>query len=346
MRSLRRSMLVFVLVLGLSLSGFVVFAHAAESEEVITWKLQAAYPIGTSVTMHGVEWAKAIERMTSGRLKVEILPPGAMCGPKNIINFLEKGVFDAAVSYGGFHTGLIPESDLEISLPLSARSWDEGWDAIYNRGLGEVIQEAYDEHNIKWYPAPGDVNYHFATNFPVKKLSDLKGKKIRALGVFGKYVEALGAVPVVVPGSEMYMAMKLGTIDGAIYGSTGLTDLKLREVVKYYTRPTAAQINLSLYINKDSLAKLPEDLRVIVEEGTRYIMDDTAMRYTTENKKALADAVKLGYTEVTTLPEEELAKMRKLVKPIWDELAAKSPRMKKGVEIIKKQMADLGRPME
>ena len=46
------------------------------------------------------------------------------------------------------------------------------------------------------------------------------------------------------------------------------------------------------------------------------------------------------------LPEEEMAKMRALVKPIWDELAAKSPRMAKGVEIIKAQMRDLGRPMD
>ena len=37
--------------------------------------------------------------------------------------------------------------------------------------------------------------------------------------------------------------------------------------------------------------------------------------------------------------------MRKLVAPIWDELAAKTPRMKKGVDILKKQMEDLGRPM-
>ena len=75
------------------------------------------------------------------------------------------------------------------------------------------------------------------------------GRQIRALGVYGKYVQKLGASAVVVPGAEMYMAMKLGTIDGAIYGATGLQDVKLHEVVKYYTLPTAAQIALSLLVN-------------------------------------------------------------------------------------------------
>jgi TRAP-type C4-dicarboxylate transport system substrate-binding protein len=335
---------VWMVVVGLVLA--VTLGTNAWATGQIKWRMQASYPIGTSVTMHGVEWAKAIEKLTNGRLKVEILPPGAMCEVKDIISFLEKGVFECAVTYGGFYTGLIPETDLEIGLPMGWRFWDEAWDAFYNRGLGEVIQAAYDEHGIKWYPTAADCYYHFNTNFPVTKLEDLKGKKIRALGIFGKYVERLGCSVVVVPGAEMYMAMKLGTIDGAIYGATGLQDIKLYEVVKYYTLPTAAQIALSLLISKSALEKLPPDLRAIVETGTRYILQDTANRYITECKESLNKSVRMGAVKISELPETEIAKMRELVKPLWDELAAKSPRMKKGVEILKQQMRDLGRPMD
>jgi len=330
---------VLVLVFGLSVSGYA-------EQKVYKWKMQASYPVGTSVTMHGVEWAKAIENLTNGRLKVEILPPGAMCDVKDIVSYLEKGVFDCSLTYGGFYTGLIPETDLEIGLPQGHRSWDEVWDAMYNRGLGDIIREAYAEHNIVWYPCAADCYYHFNTNFPVAKLDDLSGKKIRALGVYGKYVQKLGCSVVVVPGAEMYMAMKLGTIDGAIYGATGLQDIKFHEVVKYYTLPTAAQIALSLLINKNSLEKLPPDLRKVVEVGTRYILEDTSNRYITECKDSLTKSVNMGSVEICQLPEGEMAKMRALVKPIWDELAAKSPRMAKGVDIIKKQMRDLGRPMD
>jgi TRAP-type C4-dicarboxylate transport system substrate-binding protein len=149
-----------------------------------------------------------------------------------------------------------------------------------------------------------------------------------------------------VPGAEMYMAMKLGTIDGAIYGATGLQDVKLHEVVKYYTLPTAAQIALSLLINKDSLAKLPEDIRTIVEVGTRYILNDTSNRYITQCKDSLAKSVNSGSVEINYLSEAEMSKMRALVKPLWNDLAAKSPRMQKGVDILKQQMRDLGRPMD
>lgn len=332
-------LLSLVLVMSLALP-------AMAADKVIKWKMQASYPVGTTVMMNGVEWAKAIKELTNGRLEVTILPPGAMCGVKDIVNYLKKGVFDCAITYGGFYTGLIPETDLEIGLPQGHRSWDEVWDVMYNRGLGDIIQEAYGEHNIKWFPCAADPYYHFNTNFPVNNLSDLKGKKIRALGVYGKYVQKLGASPVVIPGGELYMAMKLGIVDGAIYGATGLQDVKLHEVVKYYTLPTSAQIALSLLINQDSLKKLPPDLRVLVEVGTRYILNDTSQRYITQCKASLAKAVNEGSVEISYLPEEEMAKMRTLVKPLWEEMAAKSPRMKKGVEILKQQMRDLGRPMD
>lgn len=339
-----KKIFVFV-VASFLLFGFVVCSQA-QDKKVITWKMQATYPLGTTVTMHGVEWAKYINQLTNGRLKVEILPPGAMCAVGDVVTYLEKGVFDCSVTYGGFYTGLIPETDLEIGLPMGHMAWDEYWDAYWNRGLGNVIREAYAEHGIVQYPGAAGCYYHFNTNFPVKKLEDLKGKKIRALGVYGKYVQALGASAVTIPGGELYMAMKLGTIDGAIYDASGLQDVKFHEVVKYYTLPTAAQIAISMLISKKSLEKLPADLRQIVELGTRFILEDTGNRYITATKASLAKSVNMKSVEICTLPEEELVKMRKLVSPLWNELAAKSPRMKKGVDILKQQMRDLGRPMD
>jgi TRAP-type C4-dicarboxylate transport system substrate-binding protein len=334
-----------IFLMGLFVLSWTIYAEA-QADKTIRWKMQVTHPPGNAGAITGTEWAKAMEKMTLGRLKIEVFPPGAMAAVNDMVNFLQRGTFDCAITYGGFYTGLIPETDLEIGLPMSWRTYDEMWDGMYNRGVGDVIREAYAEKNILWFPSAADNFYHFNTNFPVTKLSDLKGKKIRALGIYGKYVQALGCAVAVVPPAEMYMAMKLGTIDGAIYGASGLTDVKLHEVVKYYTHPTAAQIGLSLLINQKAIEKLPEDIRIIVTEGSRHVMDDASMRYITHTTASMAKAEASGTTKRCYLPEEELVKMRKLVTPLWNEVAAKSPRMKKGVDALKKQMKDLGRPMD
>lgn len=170
-------LLVLVMALGVSVPA------SASKNKPIVWRMQASYPVHTTVMMHGREWAKYIEQLTAGRLKIEILEPGAMCSVADIVPYLSRGVFEVAVSYGGFYTGLIPETDLEIGLPMGHQTWDEYWDAYYNRGLGEVIREAYAEHNIMHYPMAAGCYYHFNTNFPVTKVEDLRGKKIRALGI-------------------------------------------------------------------------------------------------------------------------------------------------------------------
>jgi TRAP-type C4-dicarboxylate transport system substrate-binding protein len=325
----------------------ISFSAAVSADDKVTkWKMQVTHPFGNAGANIAFSWAEVIEKMTNGRLKIEIFPPNAMCPTSQILQYMERGAFDAAVTYGGFYTGMIPETDLEIGLPLGHQTWDEVWDAMWNRGLYEIIQEAYAEHNLKWYPCAADNFYHFNTNFPVTSLNDFKGKKIRAVGVYGKYVQSLGAAVTTVHPAEMYMAMKLGTIDGAIYGATGLQDVKLHEVVKYYTLPTAAQISLGVVISQESLKKLPADIRNVVEVGTRYIVSDLSNQYITHCKNSMNKSLAMKTTQISWLPEEELVKMRRLVNPIWDELAAKSPRMKKGVDILKQQMVDLGRPIE
>ena len=120
----------------------------AEPGETITWQMQATYPLETSVQMHGNRWAQEIEKISGGRLKVEIHPPGAMASVEDTITYLERGAFDCSVTYGGFYTGIIPETDLEIGLPMGHQGYDEIWDVYYRRGLGDLIREAYLEHNI------------------------------------------------------------------------------------------------------------------------------------------------------------------------------------------------------
>ena len=329
-------------------SVFLMIAAVGTSvaADVIKWKMQTLHPHKAVGGKIAFAWAAAMKEMTNGKLEVEIFPPGAFCKPTEVVQSLQLGVFDCATTYGAFHAGTIPEANLEVGLPLAHQNWIEAWDAFYNRGLADLISEAYSEKKLAWYPVAADNPYHFVTREPVTKLSDLKGKKIRAVGAWGKYAAALGATVTTVMPAEMYMALKLGTIDGAIYGSSGLKDSKIDEVVNYYTLPTAGQIAGALMISQKSIEKLPKEIRKVVEVGSRYVMSDMSSLYVAHCKNSVAQSVKEGQIKLTVLPEEELAKMRKLVLPIWDEIAAKSPRCKKGVEILKKQMIDLGRPME
>jgi len=329
-------MLTFSTVLGLS-------SHAIAGEKVIKWKVQTAYPLTSTVTLHAYEWAKAINRITNGRLQAEVYPSGSFCSPAEMITFLAKGTFDAAITYGGYYVGMLPEANIESCMPMAHRSLFEVWDFMYMRGFQDIVQESYAKLGVRYWGTPCDCYYGIGTNFPIKSIDDIKGKRIRATGLIAKLLEKLGASVTVIPGAELYMALKMGTIDGAVYGGGTLIPAKFYEVMKYWVQyPTLGHTNGAFFVSLKSLNKLPPDLKAIVDNSTRYILLDTTLQYFKRSEDMRLTLEGLG-TKMVYLPEEDVDKMTAIAQDLWDEIATANEACAKGVAILKEQLRYYGR---
>ncbi len=91
-----------------------------------------------------------------------------------------------------------------------------------------------------------------------------------------------------------------------------------------------------------------EDLRSIVDETIRLAnIGVIGQAHVVGTEKSVRDAIQGGYTELSPLPDDVLAEMREIaVTQTWEELAAKSERMARGIEIIKQQNRDYGRQVD
>ena len=242
----------------------------ASSGETITWRLQSSYSLNSLQGDMATNLKNALETATNGRLQVELYEPGALCQTSDILTYLSQNAFDCAVIFGSTYSGLIPEADLACGIPFAWESSAEIYDVMENYGLLDVIQEAYGELNLKYYWNAHEPNYNVLANFQVESLEDFHGKKIRALGVWGDFLAALGASPTNIAGTEVYQALQLGTIDGALYGWSSLSDSNnIREVAQYALSPSMCFCQMATVVNQDSLNALPEDLRSIVDETIR-----------------------------------------------------------------------------
>ncbi len=258
---------------------------------------------------------------------------------------VQNGTLDfAGEAYAGFHTGIIPEADIEIGLPFAWSNPEEAWDGLYHWGIDALLKQVYAEHNIYSFVwGMGDL-YHFGTNFECNSSDSIKGKKIRAPGIYGKYVQALGGSPVTMAGGEIYMAQKLGTVDGFIGGPVYLEQYKLKEVCKYYVvEPNPNTIGASFYFNQKSLDALPKDIKDIIVTQTRYAMAGWSTAYYTAEHRMVNETAAQGYTKPAKWSAEDTAKVTKLGIALWDDVAAKSPRCKQLVDMVKAQMKDLGK---
>ena len=283
--------------------------------------------------------------MTDGRLIIEIAPPGAIVPVGEMLTAVERGTLDfAGLMYAGYYTGIIPEADVEIGLPYAWEVPEEMSDALYNWGLEDEFVAIYAEHNIWPHIFPDGALYHFGTNFPIASPDAVKGKKLRALGIYGKYVQALGGSPVSIPKGEVYMAMKLGTIDGYLMGPSGLEEVKLKEVTDYYVvDPNTNTIGANFLFNLDSLNALPADIRELIQSNAKYVTSYFTNQFYTLSRWILYSVERQGYTKAVSWSEADKAKVRELSIALWDDVAAKSPRCARLVEIVRAQAKDMNK---
>ena len=87
----------FLAALGAALTAGAVLAAApaVAQQKEIKWKLQSANPTGTPHHVLLTQFATNVEKMSAGRLKIEIMPSGAVVNPNEILDAVNKGLVDA-----------------------------------------------------------------------------------------------------------------------------------------------------------------------------------------------------------------------------------------------------------
>lgn len=319
-------------------------AAAAQDDQVFTLRYQSSHPqILAYNTLNAEGFRELVTRMSEGRIQFEVYEAGALASVTGMLEAVDQGVLDISQSWGGYYVGDVPEGDVEIGLPMA---WEEPWeayDAYYNRGLKEVIAEAYESRfNVKYFPLPIHLAYGVSTREPISGLADLRGRKIRAIGVYGDLMRELGASAVVIPGAELPTALQLGTVDGIIYGAEAIASQGLEQNLKSMTyRPNWNAGVGHWVINRDVWESLPEDLQEVIEFAAHYGNLAQTMNYAAAEAAKVAVLEAAG-VELLDLSDEDRDTLNAAAMKIWDQIAARSELAAKAVEIVRQQQRDYG----
>ncbi len=211
-------------------------------------------------------WARRIEDLSDGRLKINLYPGGELVSPRDQYDAVQKGDIDLSFGLPGYTPGKFPLTSA-IRLPFLVRSAEKGsivlWDT-YKR----FLQEEYKDVKILWLFCHGPGQLH-TTKKQVKTLDDLKGLRIRTPDpLVSKVLERLGAVPVKKPITEAYDALAEGSVDGVVAPWEVMRPFKFYEYCKYHTIVNLYSMSFFVAMNKDVYASLPENLRKIIDENS------------------------------------------------------------------------------
>ncbi|MGE0313461.1 MAG: TRAP transporter substrate-binding protein [Lautropia sp.] len=216
-----------------TLGAAVLAAGAASAQTVLRYSswLPPKHTINAEVLM---PWAAEVQRVTAGRVKVDVLPK-AVASPPAQFDVINDGLADLGVILPGYNAGRFPLMELG-ELPLLSSDVTK---------LAPAFYRIYKKHLEAHQPFKGThVITVFATTpnqlvtraAPVNTLGDLKGLKLRAPSRSAvELIDALGAVALQKPVSEMYELASTGIVDGTLFAATAVSDWKLGKVLPFMT---------------------------------------------------------------------------------------------------------------
>lgn len=273
-----------------------------------------------------------IEVATDGNVSVKRYLGGAIVPDAEMMDAVSKGTLDMCEVYAGYYPGKMDMAMLESGMPGAWSNYEEAT-YLFNNGIKDLVAEAYAEVNIKYLGHICGGPFDLLTKDPVKSLEDLKEMKIRATPNMAKVLEQFGIPTVFIPGSELYVALSTGVIDGLIYGGPlEYVGLKLFEVAKYYTKLNVLHPGFmdAMLINMDKWNALSEADQKVMELATATHAENLYAYL----MSSMYDPEYTSKFEFSELPAEESKKMRQVAKTLWEEEAKKSDRVKKAVAIL------------
>jgi TRAP-type C4-dicarboxylate transport system substrate-binding protein len=278
--------------------------------------MQAGKGIVSDMYIRG--WANDVEKVTGGRIKVTVYWSQTLGKASEQYNTVLKGVADVSYGYQAWSPGRFPLTsvlELPFLFPSGVAASRANWE-LYS--TTPYLKPEYQDVKVLGLSAM-DPKSIFLAKKPVHRLEDLKGMKIRCQGVVEtKTIEALGAVPVAFPITELYTALERGTVDGTLIAAAPIYSFRFDQVLKYATDVGLGCGTFFMVMNRKTWESLPSDIQKSIEEvsGLR-ISEIGGEAFDIESKEAYKLLGKRGI-QAYRLPPDELKKWKDAVAPLKD----------------------------
>lgn len=209
----------------------------------------------------------AVENRTGGRIKVELYPASQLGAIPRMVEGTAMGTIECFATASSFLTSLDPRFEV-FDVPGVINDTPHAVKAFQDPEMRKLIFSFGGNRGLESISVFMHSPQNLVSRKPIRTLADLNGQKIRVLStpLQMEPIKKLGGAPVPMPLSEVMPALQNGAIDGFIAASTVFSALKFYDAAKYQTQLPQWPLIVVIACNKAWLAKLPADLRAIVQE--------------------------------------------------------------------------------
>jgi len=277
--------------------GLCVAASAAYAEKVL--RIQSVLPTTADEVVMLEAFGDDVAALTNGSLTIEVLPAGAVVGPRDIMDAVDAGLVEGGFAWthywGGKHVAAnlfgAPVAGAGVGMDnIAFLSWfqfgggkelyDRLWDEMGVNVKGFMLQPVGPEA-LGWFPKP------------IKSMDDFRQMRFRAPpGMVGAAYADIGVPAVAMGGGDILPALEKGTIDAAEWCCPKPDSVfGFQKVLKHYYLQGLHQVvvNADMYVNGDFYDGLTDLEKKALEVAANASLSKSMSYRIIENGKALKD---------------------------------------------------------
>ena len=250
----------------------------------ISMRWQSTWPSKDIFHEYALDYAKKVNDMTGGELKIEVLPAGAVVPAFGLLDAVSKGTLDGGHGVLVYHYGKQTALALWGSGPAFAM--DANMLLAWHKygGGKELLAKLYQSigANVVSFPyGPMPTQPLGWFKRPVTKVDDFKGLKFRTVGISIDVFQGMGAAVNALPGGEIVSAMDRGLLEAAEFNNAssdralGFADVSKVCMLQSYHQ-NAEQFEIMF--NKTKYDALPEKMRAIIANAVEAASQDMSMK--------------------------------------------------------------------
>ena len=260
------------------------FPAVVKAQGPISMRWQSTWPAKDILHEYALDYAKKVNDMTGGDLKIEVLPAGAVVPAFGLLDAVSKGTLDGGHGVLVYHYGKQnalalwgsgPAFGMDANMLLAWHKYGGGKELLnklYNSIGASVVSFPYG-------PMPTQPLGWFKK--PITKNEDFKGLKFRTVGISIDVFTGLGAAVNALPGGEIVPAMDRGLLDAAEFNNAssdrilGFADVSKVCMLQSFHQ-NAEQFEIMF--NKAKYDALPAKVKAIIENAVEAASADMSWK--------------------------------------------------------------------
>jgi TRAP-type mannitol/chloroaromatic compound transport system substrate-binding protein len=268
--------------------------------QTTAFRFQSTWPAKDIFHEYANDFAKKVNDMAGGRLKIEVLPSGSVVPAFQLLEAVNKGTLDGGHGVVAYHYGKNsalalwgsgPAFGMDPNMLLAWHSYGGG------KALLEEIYKAINMDVVSYLYGPMPTQPLGWFKKPVARVEDMKGLKFRTVGLAVDVFTELGLAVNPLPGGEIVPALDRGLIDAAEFNNASSDRvLGFPDVVKNCMLQSFHQSGeqFEILFNKTKYNALPQELKSIIDYAVQAASADMSWKAIDRNTKDYEELKKAG----------------------------------------------------